>query len=156
MIDREEVYRAYHPKVLRYARARLSPADAEDVAADVFVKVLAGLDRYDASRGSLSTWIFAITRNAVIDRWKAGRHAPLSLEEHAERLTAEQTAGMDELLDALADALQTLTPVQRDVVTLHYFFGLRHAEIAEKLRLSPANVRKICSLALADLRKKLA
>lgn len=156
MMDQESIYRAYHPKVLRYVRTRVSPADAEDIAANVFVRVFASLEKYDARRGSLSTWIYAITRNAVIDHWKAVQNAPLSLEEHEERLTAEQAAGMDEQLEALADTLETLTPVQRDVVTLHYYFGLRHAEIAQKLRLSPANVRKICSLALMDLRKKLA
>ncbi|MGN0996044.1 MAG: RNA polymerase sigma factor [Candidatus Ventricola sp.] len=156
MIDQEEMYRAYHPKVLRYVRARVSPADAEDVAANVFVKAFAGLERYDARRGSLSTWIYVITRNAVIDYWKAGQNAPLSLEGHEEHLTQEQAAGMDGMLEALADAMDALTPLQRDVVMLHYYFGLRHAEIAEKMRLSPANVRKICSLALADLRKNLA
>ena len=44
--------------------------------------------------------------------------------------------------------------MQRDVVILHYYFGLQHTEIAQKLHLTPANTRKICSLALGFSEKK--
>ena len=78
----------------------------------------------------------------------------LSLEEHLEYLT-EDTPVRDDALEALSEALEKLTPVQRDVVILHYYFGLQHTEIAQKLHLTPANTRKICSLALAALRKNM-
>ena len=156
MTDGEKLYRDFHPKVLGYVRAKVSPADVEDVTADVFVKVYANLDRYDTQRGSLSTWIYAITRNTVIDYWKGQQNAPLSLEDHLEHLTAESACGLDDRLEDLSQALDTLTVVQRDVVILHYYFGLQHAEIARRLHLTPANTRKICSLALASLRKNFS
>lgn len=156
MIDRESLYRQFHPKVLGYVRTRVAPEDAEDVAADVFVRIYANLDGYDPGRASLSTWIYTITHNAVIDYGRARKNTPLPLEDYAGNLTAEQTNGMDDLLEDLSKALEKLTQVQRDVVILHYYFGLRHQEIAERLHLSPANTRKICSLALAALRKNMS
>lgn len=54
---------------------------AEDLTADVFLKVLSNLDSYNPARGgSLSTWIYAIARNAVADyRKKAyvNRESPI-------------------------------------------------------------------------------
>lgn len=154
MVDGEALYREFYPKVLGYVRAKVNPSDAEDVTANVFVKVYANLERFDEQRSSLSTWIYTITHNTVIDHWKRQERAPLSLEEHLEYLS-EETPGMDDALDALSEAMEKLTGVQRDVVILHYYFGLQHGEIARKLRLTPANTRKICSLALAVLRKNM-
>ena len=154
MVDGEKLYRDFYPKVFGYVRSKVSTSDAEDVAANVFVKVYANLESFDEPRASLSTWIYTITHNTVIDYWKRQEKAPLSLEEHLEYL-AEETADMDGSLEALSEALEKLTSVQRDVVILHYYYGLQHSEIAQKLRLTPANTRKICSLALATLRKKM-
>lgn len=154
MVDGEKLYREFYPKVFGYVRSKVNPSDAEDVTANVFVKVYANLERFDEQRASLSTWIYTITHNTVIDHWKRQEKAPLSLEEHLEYLT-EETADMDGSLEALPEALEKLTTVQRDVVILHYYFGLQHTEIAQKLHLTPANTRKICSLALATLRKNM-
>lgn len=155
MVDGEKLYREFYPKVFGYVRSKVNPSDAEDVTANVFVKVYANLERFDEQRASLSTWIYTITHNTVIDHWKRQEKAPLSLEEHLEYLT-EDAADMDGSLEALSEALEKLTSVQRDVVILHYYFGLQHREIAQKLHLSPANTRKICSLALTALRKNIS
>ena len=155
MVDGELLYQQFYPKVFGYVRSKVGPEEAEDVTADVFVKVYANLEGFDQERASLSTWIYTITHNTVIDHWKKQERAPLSLQEHLEYLPAEGSEAMDEELQALSQALEKLTDVQRDVVLLHYYYGLRHQEIAQKLRLTPANTRKICSLALASLRKIL-
>ena len=154
MVDGEKLYQEFYPKVLGYVRSKVSPSEAEDVTADVFVKVYANLERFDEEKASLSTWIYTITHNTVIDHWKRQEKAPLSLEEHLEYLT-EDAPGRDDALHMRSEALEKLTSVQRDVVLLHYYFGLQHSEIAQKLRLTPTNTRKICSLALAALRKNM-
>ena len=154
-MDEEKLYREFYPKVLGYVRSKVSPSDAEDVAANVFVKVYANLSRYDARRASLSTWIYTITRNTVIDHWKGMECVPLSLEEQPEYLTTEDGAGMDDELQALSEAMEKLTDMQRNVVILHYYYGLQHNEIARRLGLSAANTRKLCSLALGSLRKNI-
>ena len=153
MVDKEQLYKEFYPKVFGYVRSKVNPSDAEDVTANVFVKVYANLERFDEQRASLSTWIYTITHNTVIDHWKRQEKAPLSLEAHLEYLTEETQA--DDMLQTLSEALEKLTSIQRNVVILHYYFGLQHTEIARKLRLTPANTRKICSLALAALRKNM-
>ena len=64
--QKEALYREYHGKVFGYIRSKISSAeDAEDLTADVFLKVCEKLGTYDESKASLSTWIYTITRNTL-------------------------------------------------------------------------------------------
>ena len=73
-VSPEQVYTEYSGKVMGYIRARIrSGADAEDLHSEVFEKVLRKLDGFDPSKASLSTWIFTITRNTVIDHFRRTR-----------------------------------------------------------------------------------
>ena len=55
-IEKAKIYRDYHGKVCGYIRSKINSAqDAEDLAADVFVKVFEKLDSFDESKASLPT-----------------------------------------------------------------------------------------------------
>lgn len=50
-LDKEIVYRGYHSKVYGYILSKIgNPHDAEDIAADVFVKIYAKLDTFDENK----------------------------------------------------------------------------------------------------------
>lgn len=152
-MDREAIYREFYPKVMGYVGARLSGrAETEDVTSEVFVKVYASLERYDERRASLSTWIYTITKNTLSNHFAKQKNAPLPLEDYAEGM---KTQDMDDELETLAEAIDELDSKERDIVILHYYYGLSHKEIAEKMGISYANARKRCSLAVAELRQKI-
>jgi RNA polymerase sigma-70 factor (ECF subfamily) len=66
----ELIVDGFQNKVFRLACGMLrDPVLAEDTAQEVFLKVWRALPGY-AGRASLSTWIYAITRNALIDAMK--------------------------------------------------------------------------------------
>ena len=66
MDTKEKIYRDYHSKVCGYIQSRVnSVQDAEDIAADVFLKVYEKLESFDESKASFSTWIYTITRNTL-------------------------------------------------------------------------------------------
>ena len=72
--DLEQIYSAYQKKVMGYIRARINSwADAEDLCADVFEKIARKLPDFDSTKASLSTWIFTITRNTVIDYFRRSK-----------------------------------------------------------------------------------
>ena len=72
--DIAKIYTEYHDRVMGYIYARLrSKADAEDLCQDVFEKVFRAAGRYDGSKSAPGTWIYSITRNAVIDYWRRSR-----------------------------------------------------------------------------------
>ena len=72
----EKIYNAFYGKVMVYIRARINrKAEAEDLCADVFEKIQAKLDGYDSEKAGLSTWIYCITRNSIIDFYRKSRPA---------------------------------------------------------------------------------
>ena len=68
-LDRKEkIYAEYFEKVTGYIRSHIENIqDREAIASEVFLKVYAKLDSYDERKASLSTWIYTITKNTVID-----------------------------------------------------------------------------------------
>lgn len=159
-IEREEIYLEYYPKVEAYVKSRIShPQDAEDVISEVFLKVYAALERYDEKKAELSTWIYTITHHTVVSFYekKRSQSRVVSMEklDDLAEIPCIVPKDSDCLLEELADALEALPKRQRDIVILHYYFGLGHKEIAKKTKLSYANVRKQCSLAVGKLRNVL-
>ena len=152
----EYIYREYSDKVLRYVRSRISnPHDAEDVCSTVFLKIQQGLPLYDSSRSSLSTWIYSITRNTVTDFYRR-MHVVEELNE--EIASPENEFGAlynDEMLEALASALESLPRRECDVIVLHYYSGKPLKEIAELMKMSYSNIKLLHKKALAHLKKLL-
>ncbi len=148
-LDGEELYRRFFPKVQGYIRARVqNQQDAEDLCSTVFMKVYAQLDSYDESRASLSTWIYAITRNTVADFLRLQRPAA----ELDETLPAPEA---DPELEGLADALEALPARERDLVILHYYHGLSLKEVAGKMGLGYSTVKLYHSQCLRRLERLL-
>ena len=153
---REEIYRTYHPKVLSYLRYRLQDSyAAEDLAADVFVKVYARLDSYDERKASLSTWIYTITRNALTDRYRTRRPTEELPETLAAEDSPEESVCNADLLERLADALEKLPERERDIVILRYSSGMTLRAIAARLGISYAYVKILQNKALGFLKKEL-
>ena len=66
MMDAEQVYREYQPKVRAYVRGKIQdPHDVEDLVSAVFMKVVQKLDSYDPAKASVSTWVYTIARNGL-------------------------------------------------------------------------------------------
>ena len=66
MMDAEQVYREYQPKVRAYVRGKIQePHDVEDLVSAVFMKVVQKLDSYDPAKASVSTWVYTIARNRL-------------------------------------------------------------------------------------------
>ena len=72
----EQIYAKFKDKVARYIYGKIpNEHDAEDLISDVFVKVFKGLSGFDERKASLSTWIYRITQNAVIDYFRTAKFA---------------------------------------------------------------------------------
>ncbi len=68
MPDFESLYGQYFPKVYNYIYYRLLNRDqTDDLVSEVFTRIFENLDAYDETKAKLSTWIFAITKNALLN-----------------------------------------------------------------------------------------
>lgn len=157
VMSKDKIYLDYKEKVAAYVRNRIAdPYAAEDVVSKVFLKVYRKLECYDESRASLSTWIYSITRNTVIDYFKERETQTLSfdavagIEEIPDELPADE-----ELLEDLANALEKLSERERDLIILHYYRGYTLKRIAEMMGMSYINAKVIHAKVLSALRKLL-
>lgn len=150
----ERVYIEFKDKVTRYVRGKIgSEYDSEDVVSDVFVKVFNGLSDFNENKASLSTWIYTITRNAVIDYFRASKQLCELPEELCSEDETEQNMINTEMLERLADALERLDERERDVIVLHYYGGRTLKDIARTMGISYSYIKLIHSNALKALRK---
>jgi RNA polymerase sigma-70 factor, ECF subfamily len=136
------LYRACAPKLFAVAVRITRRADwAEDVLQESFVNIWHHAQRYDPGKSAPMTWMTAIVRNRALDLLRRPRQADGSEEEYQAALAAipDDTPGPAELLqrstDArrLAECLQQLSEEQRRSITLAFFHGLSHGELAVHL-----------------------
>ena len=155
--EQTKLYTEYYSRVLGYIRARVNNrADAEDLCQDVFEKAFRSAARYDAARAAPGTWLYAITRNAVIDYFRRSRPTEELPEDLRDDELPEDGLLRDELLDRLAAALEGLPAELTDIVVLRYYDRLPLTEIAGKLGMSYGAVKLRHQKALVMLRSMLA
>lgn len=108
-------------------------AQVEEVVQDTFVRAFGSLDGFRGD-SSLRTWLFTIARNLVRDRARSrkGKRDVVSIEEwHAvTEHDALDTAVADETNARMRRAVETLSPMQREVFTLRVTEGMSYKEIA--------------------------
>jgi RNA polymerase sigma factor (sigma-70 family) len=158
----ERFYRLTIGKVfglaLRIVRNR---ASAEEVAEDVYVQIWHRAATYDPQRGSPLGWALTICRSRAIDSLRRADKAILD-PDPTERLDAiaQIVPGLQDLLqasqeNALHAALNRLQAVQRQLLSLAFFRGLTHLEIAATTHLPLGTIKSHIRRALATLREEL-
>jgi len=134
-----------------------SREDAEDLTQQTFERALRAWPRFDPERAPVAVWLMAIARNLLIDHYRrrgGARQEPLE-EVGEERLGSEMPNPALGLDPALAEALTTLSPRDREVIALRFGADLTGPEIAELAGLGLANVQQILSRSLRKLRAAL-
>lgn len=150
---KEDIYREYHSKVFRYIQTKISNRDtAEDIVSDVFVKVYEKIDSFDETKASLSTWIYTITRNTIIDYFRTFRTTEELPETMQDNGSIEEDVCRSEQLEILASGLETLEERERDIIILRYYKGMRLTEIADQLGISYAYVKFLQKKAFSGLK----
>ena len=146
-----KLYQDFYQKVLGYINGKVNNYTlAEDLCSDVFVKVYEKFDTFDENKASLTTWIFTITRNRLIDYYRTRK----VMVEIPENLTYDETDDEidDEALEKLASALETLDERDRKLIILHYYEDKSLKEIAEILSISYIYAKVLHQKALNKLK----
>ncbi|HEU5467667.1 MAG TPA: sigma-70 family RNA polymerase sigma factor [Steroidobacteraceae bacterium] len=153
----EQLVPAYRRRVFALAYGILRDrAAAEDLAQEVFVRLWQALPRYDG-RARLSTWIYAITRNAAVSALRARRRS-VSMSDAAVLAEVEDVAAApaaDPEDARLRRAVDALPDKQRQAVTLYYLDERTVDEVAEMLGLPVNTVKTHLHRARASLRAAL-
>lgn len=116
-------------------------ADAEDIAQDVCVRLGRAIRDYRGS-GAFTTWLYAMTLNAVRDHARKSARETARTEAYGVHapITGETPDEPDDQAEALWAAVRQLPDKQRDAVLLVYGEGLGHATAAEAMAISETTV----------------
>ena len=155
--QQETLYLEYHDKVFRLIMGKVNnEVVAQDLTSDVFVKVCSKLDTFDGNKASVSTWIYRIAQNTVIDYYRTRKVYAEVPEEIPYEGEIDDDLLNDEMLTELAEALKQLPERDRDLIILHYYRGMTLKEAAERIGMSYSNAKLVHNKSLVTLQRLLS
>jgi RNA polymerase sigma-70 factor (ECF subfamily) len=150
--------RLVYALILRVVRDR---GVAEDLVQETFLRVWNRVHGFDAEKGAIGPWLLAVARNRAIDylRSASGRernavefeetdHPSLYIDMEQDILTSDKAR-------VVKQAMEKLSPQQRQVIELAYFEGLSQTEMAERMKQPLGTVKTWVRTALKNLRDEL-
>lgn len=142
------------------------PALAEEIVEDVFWQVWREAPRFDAQRGRVLTWLLAITRSRAIDalrrRERVRSHETSADDGFADSCANDADDDPQDLVAAsrhhqhLHAVLAALDPLPRQLLSLAFFRGCTHEEIAAQTGIALGTVKSLIRRTLCALRAQLA
>ena len=154
----EMLYDRYSPVVYAVALRVLSDRNtAEDILQDVFMQLWRNPQSFNASRGSLATWLAVIARNRAIDQLRR-KHPEVELSETLISVDPdlENTAERKQAIEKVRAVLATMPAEQRSALEMAFFEGLTHVEIAGKTGQPLGSVKTRIRSGLLAVRKALS
>ena len=114
---------------------------AQEVTQEVYVEIWRQASRYSTTKGSVLAWMTTIAHRRAVDRVRSEssdtardlKYAQLNAEREVDGVWA----GVEQKLDVerVRRGLASLTEIQREALTLAYFGGYTHVQVAKLLNL---------------------
>ncbi len=151
-----EIYDAYFDKIYRYVYRYLGEARlAEDLTADVFLRLLEAIKASRPPRTNLSAWLYRVAHNLVVDLYRrrpprepeALDNVVVPIHDHSEACLERQ-----EMVARARAALQRLTPLQQQVIVLRFLEGMSLEDVAQVVNRTVGAVKSSQHRALNSLR----
>ena len=153
----EALYRRYARPVFGLALRRLGDRGrAEDAVQETFASVWRGAHSYRPDRGPGGPWIYAVARNAIVDRARARTEPAVEAPDQESNETGPaERAEASWISWRIHRALEELPANERTVIELAYWSGLSQSEVAEYLGIPLGTVKTRTRAALARLADQL-
>ena len=156
------LYERFFERIFRYASFKVgSPPEAEDITADVFVKMLEAIGSFRWHGHPFSSWLFRIAHNLVVDHFrKRERRKAVPLDSVAATASSSFDDPDDKLeaemaMQGIRRAMDDLTDLQREVISLRFAAGLSVSETAHAMGKKENAVKALQHAALRSLRRGL-
>lgn len=130
--------------VLRVIR---DAAQAAEVTQDIYLEVWRQSARFDSNKGAVLPWLLMIAHRRAVDRVRSAQSAVVRDDKYAVLTEERPYDSVSEQVQTSLDAqrvrkvLGDLTPAQREAVSLAYFGGYTHSEVAELLKIPLGTVK---------------
>ncbi|MCB9134330.1 MAG: sigma-70 family RNA polymerase sigma factor [Anaerolineales bacterium] len=153
------IHSFYYPDIYRFASFRLNDVHlAEDLTAEVFMRLLVAVKEGHGPRTTLRGWLMATASNMINDYYRKSYRR--KTEELSDELRADAPSPLvrveiQERHKAVHAALEKLTPDQQNILSLRFSSGYSLEETAEAIGKNINAVKQLQFRALAALRRHL-
>ena len=153
----EDLYRRYARPVFGLALRRLGDRGrAEDAVQETFASIWRSAGSYRPERGPGAPWLYAVARNAIVDRARARTESPAEIpDEAADAPGPADRTEQGWVAWRVHRALEELPEREREVIALAYWSGLSQSEVAEFLGIPLGTVKTRTRAALSRLSEAL-
>ena len=156
------LYDQMAPRVLGLVKRLLvDHAQSEEVAQEIFLEIWQSASRYEAQRGGASTWILTMAHRRAVDRIRSSqagrdRDTKIGIRDLAvEYDNVSETVETRIEHERVEKAMSRLTELQRQAISLAYYGGLSHSEVAERLHIPLGTVKTRLRDGMIRLRDEL-
>jgi RNA polymerase sigma-70 factor (ECF subfamily) len=149
----EILYRRYARPVFALAQRRLGDAGrAEDALQEAFVSVWRSASTYRPERGTATTWLYTVARNAIADRGRRRQEPPVEpSDQPSSEAGPDEQAEREWLRWRVHSALERLGENERELIVLAYWGDHSQSEIADRLDIPLGTVKTRTRTALSRL-----
>jgi RNA polymerase sigma-70 factor, ECF subfamily len=156
----------YEGRLLAYIKrlSSISNEEAEDILQEVFIKVYQNLNDFNPKM-KFSSWIYRITHNEVISRFRKTKARPQSISwdaseelfnKIADDFNIEHQVNREIIGDKIKKTLNQLEEKYREVIVLKYFEDKDYKEISDILKKPSGTVATLLNRAKKQLKELLA
>jgi RNA polymerase sigma-70 factor (ECF subfamily) len=156
--DRQAVsalYEGYVQAIFNYISYRVeSDALAEDLTAEVFLRMVRSIRTYKDSGAPFGAWLYRIAANQIADYYRQRKGAafqPLSDEQPNDDTDPLNSLAREEERSRLREALQALPEDYQTLLIMRFIQQMPHSQVAQVLKKSEANIRVMQHRALQAL-----
>ena len=157
------LYERYYDQIYRYVSFKCgSPTEAEDITGEVFLKMLESIHTFTWKGHPFTSWLYRIAHNQVVDNFRRkGRRQTVPLDDAEERIGVnasdlERAAEINMSMGEVMAAMDSLTDLQREVISLRFGSGLSVAETAQAVGRKDNAVKALQHAGLKKLRALMA
>ena len=136
-------------------------ATAEEVTQDVFLRAWRNAASYSGEKGSVATWLGRIARNRALDALRSAKSRGALARDDWSELEDDRALAPEDAMDIesraaeVRAAVSKLPEAQRVALSLAFFRGMSHSQIAAELGLPLGTVKSRIRDAMRALREKL-
>jgi RNA polymerase sigma-70 factor (ECF subfamily) len=135
------IYTQFRHSLLSFIRSRIrSKEDAEDILQNVFIRISGHVNKL-SDEEKLQSWVYAITRNAIIDYYRARKKFAVDMpleQDFLEDAEIDSTQGLDQCMNHM---IALLPEEYRNIIIDSELKGIKQKDLAGKYGMAYPSMR---------------
>ena len=152
----KQLFDRYHIAVYNFfLKLTMDAGTSEDLTQNLFYRIIRYRHTFNTSNGSFKSWMYQMARNLHADHCRQKiRLAEVvkHVHEYPEDVAEKQDSYKEQDFEKLKKALSALGPVDRELIVLSRYEGLKYADIAKMKNMSLSSIKVQIHRALKELR----